>query len=391
MSSRRAGRVRGPEDETDVEGPTVRRRRVDDGTPESSESSARQQILQGYRALEGEMAKEKAKAARTGDIHIALKNLDAAESLFSKASGSRNLELFAHDAKAMVNISELAQMSVRNLKFDDSRSLVNLDDVLNSCKKYMLKEYFLLNDISEPVTSLMNNAEEEESELPLHDGAMEDQQETVAGTSSSRLRANTLRRSYLQQFSTYDQFHQFNWFRMGSLFDTLSRGAATVDHLSGPFSLEKRPRVTMNPRTRQIDSGASLTTAQRDLPASRGTEELTTPMLVKRCYEILRRKKGYEPINLFKLIINPSSYAKSVENLFYISFLLKEGKLILEEDEEGFPSIRIKEELPREAAAAELEAQRRRDAHQNHIIFQLDGASWKKLIDKFSISSSFLD
>lgn len=385
-----SGRARESEDDTVEDGPRVRRRRIDDGTPESSESSARQQILQGYRALEGEMAKEKAKAARTGDIHIALKNLDAAESLFSKASGSRNLELFAHDAKAMVNISELAQMSVRNLKFDDSRSLVNLDDVLNSCKKYMLKEYFLLNDISEPVTSLMN-AGEEEAELPHDDGAIGHQQETSAGVSSSRLRTNTLRRSYLQQFNTYNQFHQFNWFRMGSLLDTLSRGAITVDHLSGPFSLEKRPRTTMAPRTRLADSAASLTTAQRDQPASRGTEELTTPMLVKRCYEILRRKKGYEPINLFKLIINPSSYAKSVENLFYISFLLKEGKLVLEEDEEGFPSVRIKEELPKEAGAAELEAQRRRDAHQNHIIFQLDGASWKKLVDKFSISSSFLD
>ncbi|QLQ78019.1 hypothetical protein HG537_0A02660 [Torulaspora globosa] len=390
MPSRRTRRAREAEDETAVEVPSVRRRRMDEGTPESSESSARQQILQGYRALEGEMAKEKAKAARTGDIHIAIKNLDAAESLFSKATGSRNLELFAHDAKAMVNISELAQMSVRNLKFDDSRSLVNIDDVLNSCKKYMLKEYFALNDISEPVTSLMN-AEEDENELPHDHGGIEDEQETSAGASSNRLRVNTLRKSYLQQFSTYNQFHQFNWFRMGSLFDTLSKGVATVDHLSGPFSLEKRPRAPMAPRERLIDSAAKLTTAQKDQPASRGTEELTTPMLVKRCYEILRRKKGYEPINLFKLIINPSSYAKSVENFFYISFLLKEGKLVLEQDEEGFPSVRIKEQLPKDPEAAELEAQRRRDAHQNHIIFQLDGASWKKLIHKFSISSSFLD
>lgn len=390
MPPRRTRRVRESEDEGGTEEPEVRRRRLNDGTPESAESSTRLQILEGYRTLEGEMAMEKAKAARTGDIHIALKNLDAAESLFSKVSGSRNLELFAHDAKAMVSISELAQMSVRNLKFDDSRSLVNLEDVMSSCKKYMLKEYFASNDTSEPVGFMVNGTDEDDSRHPHEDGTEDHEEGSAVGTSSNRLAANTLRRSYLQQFDTYDQFHQFNWFRMGSLFDKLGKSAATVDHLSGPFSLERRPRHLMQPRVTQTDAAAKLTTTQKDLPAPEGSEELTT-VLVKRCYEVLKRKKGFEPINLFELVIDPSSYAKSVENLFYISFLLKEGKLVLEEDDEGFPRVRIKEPLPRETSAAELESQRRRDAHQNHIIFQLNGAAWKKLVEKFSISSSFLD
>lgn len=366
----------------------LRRRRVDNEDAESSDSSARQQVLQGYRLLEGEMAKEKAKAARTGDIHIAMKNLDAAESLFSRVSGSRNLELFAHDAKAMVSISELAQMSVRNLKFGDSRSMVNLEDVMNSCKRYMLKEYLELNGISEAVMA-MEDADEEDGQPAEEGEGVEQDDEGTPLVNANRLTRNTLRKSYLQQFDSYSQFNQFNWFRMGSLFDRCSKGVATVDHISGPLSLEKRARAPMAPRTRQNDNAGQLTTAQKDLPVSDGTQELT--VLVKRCYEKLKTKMGYEPINLFRLIINPSSYAKSVENLFYTSFLLKEGKLVLEEDDEGFPNVRIKEDLPQDANAAELESQRRRDANQNHIIFQLDGASWKRLIERFSISSSFLE
>lgn len=44
-------------------------------------------------------------------------------------------------------------------------------------------------------------------------------------------------------------------------------------------------------------------------------------------------------INLFKFIINPNDFGQSVENMFYLSFLIRDGKCALETNEEGEPMI----------------------------------------------------
>ena len=42
-----------------------------------------------------------------------------------------------------------------------------------------------------------------------------------------------------------------------------------------------------------------------------------------------------EAINIFKLVINPNDFAQSVENIFYLSFLIRDGKVAFEKNEEG--------------------------------------------------------
>lgn len=39
-------------------------------------------------------------------------------------------------------------------------------------------------------------------------------------------------------------------------------------------------------------------------------------------------------INLFKFIINPHDFGQSVENMFYLSFLIRDGKCALELNED---------------------------------------------------------
>ena len=46
-------------------------------------------------------------------------------------------------------------------------------------------------------------------------------------------------------------------------------------------------------------------------------------------------------INFFRFAINPRSFGQTVENLFYISFLIREAGVALAEDETGLPTLRL--------------------------------------------------
>lgn len=44
-------------------------------------------------------------------------------------------------------------------------------------------------------------------------------------------------------------------------------------------------------------------------------------------------------MNLFRFVVNPNDFAQSVENIFYLSFLIRDGLCALEIDEKGEPII----------------------------------------------------
>jgi hypothetical protein len=43
-------------------------------------------------------------------------------------------------------------------------------------------------------------------------------------------------------------------------------------------------------------------------------------------------------VNLFKFVVNPNDFAQSVENIFYLSFLIRDAKVAFE-TEDGEPVI----------------------------------------------------
>ncbi|CAR24191.1 Smc5-Smc6 complex subunit NSE4 [Lachancea thermotolerans CBS 6340] len=366
-----------------------KRRRTEVPQAEAEQASALEEdlefeILQGYRDVDKDVSKDRVEVARNGDIAIALDRLKAIDTLFDRmvsVNSNRN-SLLAQDSKAALNVSELAQLSVRNLKLDESQRVLGISDVINYSKRFMLKEYFNANGIKQERAKVnsSDDAEEEDSSNAQDDSA----------TNQDVYAQGRQQRSLLDQFDQYNRFTQFNWFKMGMLFRTISKTPLTVDHLLGPFAAEKKIRSSSQ-RIRTTDIVGEAVTAERVTKSSlNSTQEETTPEQVKKCFKVLIEKNGLKQINLFKFIIHPKSFAKSVENLFYTSFLIKGGKLVLEEDEDGFPAIRPKEGLPKNPHDREVEIQRRNDARQNHIIFQLDMATWRRLIQRFDITSPFI-
>ena len=45
-------------------------------------------------------------------------------------------------------------------------------------------------------------------------------------------------------------------------------------------------------------------------------------------------------VSLFHFTVNPKSFGQTVENLFYVPFLMKDGLVGIEFDSDGIPSLR---------------------------------------------------
>ena len=68
------------------------------------------------------------------------------------------------------------------------------------------------------------------------------------------------------------------------------------------------------------------------------TGELTDEELYMLMEEHMLSDDG--GLDFFSVVLNPTSFGQSVENIFYISFLVREGKLGIAWDRNGFPTLR---------------------------------------------------
>lgn len=90
---------------------------------------------------------------------------------------------------------------------------------------------------------------------------------------------------------------------------------------------------------------------------------------------IYKRLLEVEPINFFTFFINPDSFSQTVENLFHLSFLVRDGKVEIsdEEDEDGGPVAILMSAVPPTADDYDAGAQKKQS------VFHFDMRMWKVL------------
>jgi hypothetical protein len=117
---------------------------------------------------------------------------------------------------------------------------------------------------------------------------------------------------------------------------------ATSDFLLGPLAVQKKIRVQKARkqglgRQRGEKATQPVEVDAKDIKQS----ENNALKLVKEVYDILSlyfEEYGIEDgVSLFNIVLNPQSFAQSVENIFFVSFLVKEGRVAIFDTEEGVP------------------------------------------------------
>ena len=189
---------------------------------------------------------------------------------------------------------------------------------------------------------------------------------------------------------------------------------AVPSFLLGPLSVQKRVRAPTHRRARQ----ARDTAGQESRPENLTHEDMSTnernsvrhecakikTLLISHCQ---RAQTAVEQAldddadastvasalrshrltdtggpSLFDFVINPSSFSQTVENLFYVSFLIKEGEVGIGTDSHGLPTLNPNSESMRQAR------EKRQARHQ--AVFGLDYAIWRQLVLAFEIETPLI-
>ncbi|OCH84802.1 hypothetical protein OBBRIDRAFT_798769 [Obba rivulosa] len=177
-----------------------------------------------------------------------------------------------------------------------------------------------------------------------------------------------------------DDGGMLNWDRIGRRALAKSRRVPAMDFMLGPLSLEQKKRAQVK-RAKLEKNKEDMRKPQeiREEDITRSENETTKNVQMVQKILMDQDEGG---INLFRFIINPNDFGQSVENLFYLSFLIRDGKCALEVTKEGEPMI------------FSCEAPDVKDYEnglkKSQLVMEFDMATWRRAIEVFNITSTVI-
>ncbi|EEH42513.2 Smc5-Smc6 complex subunit NSE4 [Paracoccidioides brasiliensis Pb18] len=237
--------------------------------------------------------------------------------------------------------------------------------------------------------------------------------------SSTQRRRRRVAGNDLVEEDSDDEGDALNW-------DWLGRRACLPNNLRpalsgfllGPLSVQKRFRQQSQRRARQERFDPSLARKPLDLE-EKDIDKQETSNLTAMCTDIrellvktqshsealvneelsqmgddvsedaVKEVMSKHPISddggvpLFRFCINPKSFGQTVENLFYVSFLIRDGSVGISMDSNELPTL-----LPSQPAAPSEAQAKKLQKHQT--VFSLDYETWEDLIEIFNIEESLI-
>ncbi|EGU12119.1 WD-repeat-containing protein [Rhodotorula toruloides ATCC 204091] len=174
------------------------------------------------------------------------------------------------------------------------------------------------------------------------------------------------------------------WIKVGRVLAAQSRRPAPLDFMYGPLAIEVKEKKARTQRAKnQIDEAEKMRPEELqadDVAKNENETGKVTAKIAKRLQEVA----GDRGIPFLEFIINPHSFAQSVENAFFFSFLVREQKAAIEVDEdESSPTYgdTIAFIVDPETAASTAA----QGAKKVQIVLELTQDVWKEAIEAYEI------
>ncbi|KAJ7072218.1 Nse4 C-terminal-domain-containing protein [Mycena amicta] len=167
------------------------------------------------------------------------------------------------------------------------------------------------------------------------------------------------------------------WDRIGRKALAKSRRVPAMGCMYGPLSVEvKQRKVTQRAKVEKEKVKETKPQELHEEDIARSENETTKN--VATLESILSEQDG--SINLFKFVINPDDFAQSVENIFYLSFLIRDGKVAMETQDNGEVLIYACDPPDDNDYLSGLK--------KRQLVLEFDMATWQRAKDVFNITES---
>ncbi|KAF8897055.1 Nse4 C-terminal-domain-containing protein [Gymnopilus junonius] len=175
-----------------------------------------------------------------------------------------------------------------------------------------------------------------------------------------------------------DESSPLDWERIGRKAMAKSRRVPTMGFMLGPLSIEQKKRtVTKRSKLEKNKEDERKPQELREEDIQRSENETTKNVAI--LLAIL--KDNPDPVNIFRFVVNPNDFAQSVENIFYLSFLIRDAKVAFE-TVDGEPVIYL--------CHPPTEKDYEDGLKKNQMVLEFDMATWKRAIDVFNITDSMI-
>ncbi|XP_042481360.1 non-structural maintenance of chromosomes element 4 homolog A [Macadamia integrifolia] len=176
-----------------------------------------------------------------------------------------------------------------------------------------------------------------------------------------------------------DYRNSMAWSDIGETVGHVFRRISGCCTMLGPMDTELKQRKIPVSRKRARPTGVTERARPEELDNT-AEEKTDTDKNVIAIFNILKKKKK---VKLENLVLNRNSFAQTVENIFSLSFLVKDGRVEIKVDENGCHLV-----SPKNSPRAELIASK--DVSYSHFIFKFDFKDWQLMKDMVEVGEELM-
>ncbi|KAL8894238.1 MAG: hypothetical protein Q9192_004489 [Flavoplaca navasiana] len=346
----------------------------------------RRAVRKGIRDLSKELTESRAEYL-TPTSNGLVKTLERANEIFATVRQTSDATL---DSRLLVSTADLSAKRTTQLNLGDNTQGIDIDDFIGKCITFMRRG--------------------------PNDAAAGGGTQNTSTARRRRRRETDDEDSSPETPTGFDEGDEFDWAWLGSraCFPYNLR-PPMPSFLLGPLAVQKKIRKQTQRRERLQKRDPRDAVRPEEIKAKdlEQAENSNLSTLCKNIHKLLQDKtwEGQSALNgvveangsdaeytaeakrhglaengqmnFFPFVINPKSFGQTVENLFYVSFLIRDGDVEVGQSDDTLPTL-----IPRERKSRDEQQATGTQKHQ--AVFHLDYDTWEDLIDAFDIKDSII-
>lgn len=268
----------------------------------------------------------------------------------------------ALDAKWFTTTSRLGNESVQKIV---AKQVWDIDEF---CRK--LKQKFSLDQ-----NNLNNSAIQGNESSHSITSSKRNRNNSPSSLNQSRFRGNLDEDSDLASHASQDS----SWKSFGSYCARFFRKPPTITFMNGPLEIDVVKRKKPVRRAKALETGEAIQPEQVNIQNEKKDESV---IHVQNLHKKLKygyrqaekkneKKHDHVKLSFWSIVLDPNSFTKTIENIFYYSFLLKDAHAGVRLDEN------------KELLAAPLAQETAEDVDRRQCVLNLDYNSYLKLCELY--------